>query len=572
MYKGLREYIDYLERMGELIRIQEFTDPVYEIAEITDRVSKMPGGGKALLFENTGTAFPVLTNMIGSEKRILYALGIGGWEEISRKIDRLMQQAVCEKPTLMSKLKLLPTLKEAAGWLPKEAKGVPPCQEVVMAAPDLSRLPVLKCWPYDGGRFITFPLVHTQDPKTGVRNVGMYRMQVFTENTTGMHWHRHKTGARHYEEWPGGRMPVAVCLGGDPVYTYAATAPLPDGLDEYLFAGFIRGKGVELAPCLTQDLKVPADCDFVLEGYIDTNEPKVMEGPFGDHTGFYSPQDLYPRFHITAVTHRKDAVYPATVVGIPPQEDKYIALATEKIFLSPIQYALAPEITDLYLPEEGVGHNFAVVKIRKRYPGQAVKIAHALWGAGQMMFNKMLFITDDKDEEGKEIDIRDPEVLRRTAVKNYRPKRDTYFSRGPLDILDHAAPTCGFGGKMCLDATRKLSEETSRIRSENVSPARFISFIHPSDPVPADTLIAVIIDPDNDKANLYRNLWLAGNNIDPIRDSSFAECGTAKILVLDARTKAKDAEGMIRDWPAIAESSPETVRAVSEKWNKYRID
>lgn len=579
MYKGLRDYVNFLESKGELVRIKEFTDPVYQITELTDRMSKMPGGGKALLFENTGTQFPVLTNMMGSERRILYTLGADSFEQITGRIEKLIAEASGEKNTLMSKLRMLPTLKEAAGWMPREAKGTPPCQEVVLYKPDLNRLPILTCWPQDGGRFITLPLVHTNDPKTGIRNVGMYRMQVFTENTTGMHWHRHKTGARHFDEFKGGRMPVAVCLGGDPVYTYAATAPLPDNLDEYLFAGFLRGKGVELTKCLTQDLKVPADCDFVIEGYVDTKEAKVIEGPFGDHTGFYSLEDLYPVFHITCISHRKDAIYPATVVGVPPQEDKYIALATEKIFLAPIRLAIGPEIEDLYLPEEGVGHNFAVVKIKKRYPGQAVKIAHAMWGAGQMMFNKALIVVDEESTGSaaanshnapagnsshgsvKTLDIRNHAELAACLLRNYQPKRDTYFSRGPLDVLDHTAPVCGFGGKICLDATVKLPEELG-----GTPPAlpysSFIRFIHAKDPIPGDTQLAVILDDEFDLENTYRNLWLLGGNADMIRDTRFETVSgpgstPVTVLVIDARRKYTGVNGFTRPWPDIVESSPE---------------
>lgn len=573
MFKSLREYADFLEAHGELVRVKEFVDPVYEITEYTDRMSKLPDGGKAILFENTGTQFPVLTNMMGSTKRILYTLGANSFEEITERIDALMGEAMAPRKGMMDKLKLLPTLAQATKWLPKEFKrGVPPCQEVIQAKPTLSRLPILKCWPQDGGRFITFPLVHTNDPVTGMRNVGMYRMQVFTENSTGMHWHKHKTGARHYEDFKGDRMPVTVCLGGDPVYTYAATAPLPEGIDEYLLAGFLRGKGVELTKCLTNDIMVPADCDFVIEGYVNKNEAKVVEGPFGDHTGFYSLADLYPTFHITCISHRKDAIYPATVVGVPPQEDKYIAIATEKIFLSPIKFAIGPEIEDMYLPEEGVGHNFAILKIKKRYPGQAVKIAHAMWGAGQMMFNKILAVVDG------DIDIRDHKALAEHIARNYNPKRDTYFSRGPLDVLDHTAPVCGFGGKMCIDATVKLPEEEGILSGGgNAANKRFVRFIHPANPnadintpegneipVPDDALVAVIMDSQFPLDDTYHNLWLLGGNVDPIRDCRFERAPDgSRVLVMDARNK-RNLKGFSRQWPDIVESAPE----IKEKIDK----
>ncbi len=325
---NLSQFIELLERVGELRRITADVDPVLEIAEITDRVTK--AGGPALLFENTGTGFPVLTNMFGSERRL--ALAIGNVDEVPQRIGGMLATAFSGH-----KLKMLPMLGRMARWMPRKVRGRGECQQERLDS--LYALPVLKCWPHDGGRFVTLPLVHTVDAKTGARNVGMYRMQVVDGLTTGMHWHIHKTGERHYREWQaaGKKMPVTICLGGDPVYTYCATAPLPDGIDEYLLAGFLRGRAVRLVRCLTNELWVPEDCDFVIEGYVDTAEAKFMEGPFGDHTGFYSLEDLYPYFHVTAITHRRGAVYPATVVGVPPQEDYFIARATERIFLEPLK-------------------------------------------------------------------------------------------------------------------------------------------------------------------------------------------------------------------------------------------
>ena len=558
MYSSLKEYVNFLESKGELVRITEFADPVLEIAEITDRMSKQPGGGKALLFENTGTPYPVLTNMMGSESRIRYALGIDSNEDMSDIFHSVMDEVMQERPSLLDKLKLLPQLKEAAGWLPKKHKGNAPCQDVILYKPDIERLPVLQCWPEDGGRFVTLPLVHTKDPETGARNLGMYRMQIFTSDTTGMHWHRHKTGARHFAKSEENHFPVVVALGGDPVYTYAATAPLPDGIDEYMLAGFLRKKAVSLVDCLTQPLQVPADCDFIIEGYVDKNESLVVEGPFGDHTGFYSLADLYPKFHITCISHRKDAIYPATLVGIPPQEDKYIAIATEKIFLTPIKFTMVPEIIDLFLPEEGVGHNIAIVKIEKSYPGQGIKVAHSLWGAGQMMFNKIIIVTDE------DIDIRDRKALLGSILKNYNPKRDTHFSRGPLDVLDHCAPQCGYGGKILIDATVKLPEETGTIAApENLHKA--IYFTHSQNDLKG--LINVILDAKEPIDDDYFSLWLWGSNCDPIRDSSFVDGK----LVMDSKTKQKDVNGFTRDWPGKALSSLATIEAVNKKWASLGI-
>ena len=451
MYKTLSEYIAALERAGELVRVNVPVDPVLEIAELTDREAKSPGGGRALLFENTGTPFPVLTNMMGSDRRIAMALGVESVDLLTGRIEELFAALTSPRPDLFDKLRMLPLLGRMSRWLPREVKGRGVCQQVVLQgdAARLDLLPVLKCWPQDGGRFVTLPLVHTLDPDTGVRNVGMYRMQLFSPQTTGMHWHLHKTGERHYRTYQrlGKRMPVTVCLGGDPAYTYAATAPMPDNMDEYLLAGFLRERPVELVKCVTNDLRVPADCDIVIEGYVDPSEEKVIEGPFGDHTGFYSLEDYYPLFHVTAITHRRGAVYPATIVGVPPQEDAYIAKATEKIFLAPIRAAMLPEVRDLWMPEAGVAHNIAVVDIRTDYAGQALKAASSLWGAGQMMFNKFMVVT----ASGRP--VRDVAALA-DLLRRIRIPDDLMFSRGPLDVLDHAAPETGLGGKlMCIVVT-----------------------------------------------------------------------------------------------------------------------
>jgi 4-hydroxy-3-polyprenylbenzoate decarboxylase len=561
MYKSLQEYVDFLESKGELIRIKEFVDPVLEIAEITDRVSKQPDGGKALLFENTGTQFPVLTNMMGSPRRIVYALGLESFDAFDEHIENLLKEVLKERSNLFEKLKLLPYLKEAAGWIPIRYKGDAPCQEIVLYKPELSRLPVLQCWPGDGGRFITLPLVHTVSPSTGVRNLGMYRMQIFSDSTAGMHWHRHKTGAVHFSGSKTKQFPVAVALGGDPVYTYAATAPLPEGIDEYLLAGFVRNKPVALTECLTQPLMVPADCDFIIEGYIEKDSDPVREGPFGDHTGFYSLADLYPLMHITCISHRKGAIYPATLVGVPPQEDKYIAMATEKIFLTPIQLTMAPELEDMHLPEEGTGHNLAIIKIRKRYPGQAAKVAHSLWGAGQMMFNKIMIAVDG------DVDIRNREELFAVVSRNFVPRRDTHFGRGPMDVLDHAAPVCGLGGKMLIDATVKLAEEGEptflQIPDDNKTPLRLFHFTHEENS--SEGLINVIIDKDFDISDEYTCLWLWGANCDPVRDSHFVQGK----LVMDARSKTSGKN--IREWPAIAHSSLETIELSDKKWDSLGL-
>ena len=455
-YRSLQAFIEKLEQEGELVRIKAFVDPILEIAEITDRVSKTPDRNKALLFENTGTEFPLLINSMGSERRMCLALGVTHLDDVMHEIEALFKSMSTPKNGILEKLAMLPQLSKFASWMPKVVKGRGACQEVMMATPDLAKLPIPKCWPEDGGPFITLPAIHTKDPNNGIRNIGMYRMQVFEKDMTGMHWHKHKVSARHFNEYKklGKRMPVAVALGGDPVYTYAATAPLPENVDEYMLAGFLRKKKVELVQCITQpEIEGPADADFIIEGYVDTDEELIWEGPFGDHTGYYSLPDWYPRFHVTAITHRKGAIYPATIVGIPPQEDAWIGKATERIFLAPIKMTMVPEITDMHMPVEGVFHNLVIATINKEYAGQGQKVMNAMWGAGQMMFNKILVLADGNTK------IDDYGALARYVFNNVNPSTDIYFSQGPMDVLDHSCSKLGFGGKMCIDGTHKWEEE-----------------------------------------------------------------------------------------------------------------
>lgn len=384
-YQTLTDFIKKLEEAGELIRIKEYINLELEISEITDRVSKMPGGGKALLFENNGSKFPLLINAFGSEKRMNMSLNVDNLDDIGAEIESLFKSLTGPKSGLFDKLKLIPELGKVAAYMPKQIKGRGKSQEIVHQDPDLGIFPILKCWPADGGRFITFPLVITKDPISGIRNVGMYRMQVFDKDLTGMHWHKHKVGARHYNEYKklGKKMPIAVALGGDPALTYSATAPLPDNVDEFMLAGFLRKQKVKLVKAITQDIEVPADADIIIEGYVDPKEELIYEGPFGDHTGFYSLADYFPKFHVTCITHRKDAVYPTTIVGIPPQEDAWLGKATERVFLTPIKLSMLPELTDMDLPYYGVAHNLTLVSIKKDFTGQALKVMSALWGAGQ---------------------------------------------------------------------------------------------------------------------------------------------------------------------------------------------
>ena len=450
-YASLTEFVEFLEKKGELVRIQDEVDPVLEITAIADKVSKSPQGGKALLFEKPkGSPYPVLINAFGSTRRMSWALGVENLEEHADAIRELMEM----KPPkgFVDKIKMLPKLMDIAKFPPTEV-GKGACQEVVETKPDLTALPALKCWPQDGGRFITFPLVYTQDPETGLRNIGMYRMQVYDATTTGMHWQVHHGGAGHHRkaEKMGKRLEVAVALGGDPALTYAATAPLPEGIDELLFAGFLRKKPVELVKCKTVDLMVHADADFVLEGYVEAGERR-LEGPFGDHTGYYSLADQYPVFHVTCITRRKNPIYPTTIVGKPPMEDGYLGKATERLFL-PLMQKVLPEIVDMDMPVEGIFHNLAIVSIDKQYPMHARKIMFALWGLGQMMLNKILVIVD------KDTNVHDyGQVLWRVG-NCMDAKRDVVITEGPLDVLDHTSPMWAWGGKIGIDATKKWKEE-----------------------------------------------------------------------------------------------------------------
>ncbi|MDD2420934.1 MAG: menaquinone biosynthesis decarboxylase [Heliobacteriaceae bacterium] len=449
-FKDLREFIQALEQRGWLKRITAAVDPYLEISAITDRVVKQ--GGPALLFENVkGSRLPVLTNAVGSFDRLKMALGVADLDETGREIMSFLQPPEAAG-SLLGKIKALPKIAQIGNFLPRTVR-TGPVKEVIQKTPDLTQLPVLTTWPDDGGPFITLPLVFSKDPQSGRRNVGMYRLQVYDRQTTGMHWHRHKQGARHMRKHQdlGRRMEVAVALGGDPILTYAATAPLPPDIDEMLFAGFLRKSPVEMVPCETVDLVVPAHAEIILEGYVDPEELR-REGPFGDHTGFYSLADDYPVFHLTCITHRQDPIYPATVVGRPPMEDCYLGKATERIFLPLLRLQL-PEIVDINLPWEGVFHNLVVVAIEKAYPGHARKVMSALWGMGQMMFTKTIIVVDAA------VNVQDMSEVWWRVWNNIDPRRDTMIVDGPLDALDHAAPLPCYGSKLGIDATQKWPEE-----------------------------------------------------------------------------------------------------------------
>jgi len=602
-YHSLRQFVEVLEAAGELVRIREFVSPRLEIAEVADRVVKH--NGKALLFENNGTEFPVLILAFAGDKRMNLALSLNDLDDAGRMIEGMVKGFMGPKDSFIDKLRLLPALQEISSWMPKTLGGRGACQEVVMEKPDLGKLPVLTCWPYDGGPFITLPCVHTRNPENRTRNLGMYRMQVFGPELTGMHWHMHKGSAMHYELYKkaGQRMPVSVTLGGDPVYTYAATAPLPENFDEYLFAGFLRKKKVSLVRCLTNDLEVPADADFVIEGYVDPREELILEGPFGDHTGFYSLEGMFPRFHVTCITHRKDAVFPATIVGIPPQEDAWIGKATERIFMTPIKLSVVPELENMHMPPEGVFHNIVLASIHKHYPGQAIKVMSSLWGAGQMMFNKIMAVFDAGTE------ITDYMELGRLVSRNTDPLNDIHFIQGPVDILDHSSRRYGFGSKIGLDATSKLPEE---VTDSPYGETRYADAERIMSEIPAVTsantdliqsgISAIILGIRKSKAAEVRNIarllveqglireikfviftdpgvgnmeagtvsWIVANNIDPMRDCFYIENESGKrhpVLFADGTMKSAGMDGFSRDWPNVIVMDDETISAVDAKWN-----
>jgi 4-hydroxy-3-polyprenylbenzoate decarboxylase len=500
-YNDLRDWIAALERAGELKRIKTEVDPVLEIAEITDRVSKSQdrngrSGGPALLFENPQSSTPVLINQFGSERRMRMALEVSSLDEIAHRIRQFMD--VKSPQGFLDKVKMLPMLAEMGKFFPKNIPSGP-CKEVIRKDNfDLNHLPILQCWPQDAGKFITLPCVITRDPNSGKRNVGMYRMQVYDGQTTGMHWQRQKIGAEHYREMlrrgamqnqnnsqpsqnqgrmghpqstssvdimartsggsvipegklPSGKMEVAVAIGTDPALTFSAIVPAPPDIEEYLIAGFLRQKPVELVKCETVDLEVPAASEIILEGYVNLDELRT-EGPFGDHTGFYSLADLYPVFHLTCVTHRNNPIYATTIVGKPPQEDAYMGKAVERIFL-PLMKLTIPELVDVNLPIQGVFHNLMIVSIRKSYPGQARKVMNAIWSLGQAMFTKCVMVVDE------DVNVQDLGEVTLNVLNHIDPERDIQFTLGPVDSLDHASRLPNFGSKMGIDATRKWASE-----------------------------------------------------------------------------------------------------------------
>jgi len=589
MYKNLPAFIAELEKRGELIRVKEPVSCELEITEIADRLVKH--GGPAVLFENVVSKdFPVLIGIYGTSERTALSMGVPNLDALAERVTKLMQINP-GKGGLKAAFALLPKLGELKGFFPKRVSNAP-VQEVVLRGDqiDLPRIPVLKCWPLDAGPFITLPLVISKDPETGELNLGMYRMQVLDKRSTAMHWQLHKVGRRHHDKAKklGKRLEIAVALGGDPILTYAATAPVPPipGVNEFNLAGFLRGAGVELARGITVDLPVPAEAEFVLEGYVDPAQEMVVEGPFGDHTGFYTLEDFYPQFHLTAITHRKNAIYPATIVGRPPMEDAYLIEASERLFLPAAQLIL-PEIKDYHMPPAGVAHNWVNVSIEKRYPGQAYKVANGLLGLGQMMFAKVMVVLDEGAPLGGIAALQE-------ALKHALPGRDTLVSRGPIDVLDHSSRAMGYGGKLIIDGTKKLEEEGG--------PAPFIPKAHANLPAlpgveqkqlpgiwlvtfektragqakaltgellatPQSAGIRLLLLTDADTPlDTDEVMWAVLNNIDPERDAWVMPGAEGPVLVLDGTRKLAE-EGFTRRWPPKIVMSPEMVERVNQRWN-----
>ena len=609
-YQNLGEFISELERAGELLRIKAPVSCDLEITHITDLASKASGGGKALLFENVRESrFPVLTNAFGSERRICLALGTDSLDALARRIESFVR---IEPPkSLRQMVKLLPMGIDLIRFLPRKTQKAP-CQEVIYRGNeiDLSMLPVLKCWPGDGGPFVTLPVVITRSMETGRRNAGMYRLQVFDRNTTGMHWHIHKDGSHYFQEYRKARrrMPVAVAIGTDPAVTYAATAPLPRGIDEMILAGFIRQRPVQLARCVSVDLEVPAEAEFVLEGYVDPEELR-LEGPFGDHTGYYSLVGEYPVFHLTALTHRRNPVYAATVVGRPPMEDCWLAKATERIFL-PLLGAIHPEVRDFWMPWEGVFHNIVVMAIDKEYPGHARRIMSAVWGQGQMSFSKAVVLVDGG------VSLKNPRKVFETILNNLDLESDIYITEGVLDVLDHSAPEPLFGAKIGIDATGRRPDEkprpvpASRVGGRAVeipageaieksirNTSRLLTAFHcPAIDVRNRLLllnfakdgttsgrslsekllgrralkafsILVLLDSGIDLRDYSLVLWKVFNNVDPRRDI-LRQGGR---IVIDATRKGAE-DGHTRPWPDDIEMAAEVAGRVRERAKELAIE
>lgn len=629
IFNSLRDYLEALRSKGELIDIHVEVDSHLEITEIADRCFKSHPQSPTLVFHNVkGYQMPVVINLYGTEKRTAFALGVNHLNDFADRIRTLTNLA--PPKTLKAKITKALQLLEIRKWTPKYVKKAP-VHEIVITGNDvdLTKLPILTCWPDDGGKFITLTAVVSKDPDLDARNIGMYRVQVFDKNTTGLHWQRHKGGAAHHEKFKksGGKMEVAVVMGGDPTTIYSASAPLPPNIDEWMFSGFMRKKSVELVKCKTVDLEVPAHAEIVLEGYVDLNEPLRVEGPFGDHTGFYSLADNYPAFHVTAITMRKDAIYPTTIVGIPPVEDVWLGKITERAFL-PLMNVVLPEVRDYHMPSEGVFHNLVIAAARKNYPGHGWKMIHGMLGLGLMMLTKVLILLDEaKDVENI------PETWRE-LMKHADFGLDVVLSRGPIDALDHSSQFFTYSGKLLIDATTKWdgegrvsaklpegSKETvlaqkerlrKLIENEKEVLSWSLPYHLPEDKLPLSPLfieikkdeagkgqkvakkilswdvgewnkLVIILDDVRNIQSAFECWWIALNNLDPMRDvifhnvknesSEYEVPGYEKGVVRmgwDGTTKLPS-EGFTRDWPWKVVMPDEIKTKVTQRWADYGL-
>lgn len=603
--RDVRDFISRLRAAGELVEVSAEVSSDLEITEITDRVSKERG--PALLFTNVrGHSMPVLTNQFGSARRLAIAFGVDDIEQVGARIDELLRLT---KPPKGAKA-MLATGRRLAGVArsvpPKRvAPAKAPCQQVVLTGDDvdLDELPILRCWPEDGGRYVTLPLVFTKD-RDGNRNCGMYRIQQYDRRTCGMHWQIHKDGADDWRHMPpDGRLEVAVAIGADPIVTYSASCPLPKDIDEMVFSGFARGRRVEMVQCRTVDLQVPANAEIVLEGYIRQGELRT-EGPFGDHTGYYSLADEYPVFHVTAITRRRDPVYCATIVGVPDHEDKWMGKATERIFL-PLLQMVQHEVVDYDLPSEGVFHGCCIVSIRKRFPAHAHKAMHAIWGTALLSLTKTVVVVDE------DVDVHDYAAVARRVAETWDPQLDTLWSEGPIDVLDHAPTLMGMGGKLGIDATRPWTSEgrdteleATRVRAPRLDVAAFAEAVREAgganhrvvaeaalaivafdkqrafagrellerliaDPASAGLKLLLVVDHEVDVDELGLVAWRAFGNSDPVRDG-VRPSEPGRPLGIDATTKRRD-EGYGRDWPADIVMTEAVKQLVDERWTEYGI-
>lgn len=603
-YKRLDEFIIRLEQSNEIIRIQTPVSAELEITEITDRISKLPHNkNKALLFENVeGSKFPLVVNLFGNPRRAAWALGVDDLDELNQRLGKLIDLKLPKGMSAMiARAGEAFSALRSVGLGPSRVKKAPVQEVVITENPDVNILPILKCWPNDGGKYITMTSVITRDPASGIRNVGMYRVQVYDGQTLGLHWQRHKGGKEHQESGKDvqrQQIPVAIVLGGDPAEMWCGSAPLPPNVDEYLLAGWLRGKPVEFVKCVSQDLEVPADAEIIIEGWFDPNEHRT-EGPFGDHTGFYTPPDLFPVMHVTAITHRADAIYPTTIVGKPPMEDVWMGKATERLFL-PLMKLFMGEIVDINMPPEGVFHNLVIVSIKKRFPGHAQKVMYGLWGLGLMMLTKGFIIVD------AEVDVQDLNAVAKEVLNNVDWRRDVTIVDGAVDQLDHSAIQDSYGGKIGLDATRSTKAEflapfpsPAPIPTDEVTAlvgknwrethSTILVALDKTQHSPKNTMSAlwkicpdyniIILDHNVDLNNLSDVAWRTLGNVDWRRDTEISvgaidhyapagsQCGH---IGIDATSK-NAADGHPRGWPEELFMSPEIVELVNQKWKSYGI-